>query len=88
MKVEFLNKFNKDLIKVKNKAVFEDVLATIENVEDSSNIASIKNIKKLKGFKNAYRIRIGDFRIGVFVTHDTVEFARIVHRKDIYKLFP
>lgn len=88
MKVEFLDKFNKDLIKIRNKAISENVLATIENVEHSSNIALIKNIKKLKGFKNAYRIRIGDFRIGVFVIYDTIEFARIVHRKDIYKLFP
>ncbi|MVN23412.1 type II toxin-antitoxin system RelE family toxin [Mucilaginibacter arboris] len=88
MKVEFLDKFNKDLTKIKNKAVSEDVLATIENVEQSFNIASIKNIKKLKGFKNAYRIRIGNYRIGIFVTDDAVEFVRIVHRKDIYNLFP
>lgn len=88
MKVEFLDKFNKDLIKIRNKAISEDVLATIENVEHSSNIKLIKNIKKLKSFKNAYRIRIGDFRIGVFVIDDTIEFARIVHRKNIYKLFP
>lgn len=88
MRVEFLDKFNKDLIKIKNKNVFKDVSETIENVELSSNVVAIKNIKKLKGYKNAYRIRIGNFRIGIFVTADTVEFARVVHRKDIYKVFP
>lgn len=41
MRVEFLDKFNKDLIKIKNKAISEDVLAILENVEHSSNIASI-----------------------------------------------
>ena len=49
---------------------------------------AIVNLKKLKGFKTAYRIRIGDYRIGVFIDGDIVEFARVVHRKDIYRLFP
>lgn len=35
-----------------------------------------------------YRIRIGDYRIGIFVEGKTVEFARVVHRKDIYQQFP
>jgi mRNA-degrading endonuclease RelE of RelBE toxin-antitoxin system len=42
----------------------------------------------LVGFTTAYRIRIGDYRIGIFFKEDTVIFARILHRKDIYKLFP
>jgi len=46
------------------------------------------NLKKLKGFKTAYRIRVGDYRIGLFISNDTVEFARVVHQKDIYKVFP
>lgn len=88
MKIEFLEKFNKDLSKIKDKSVTAAVLATIEDVENSDHISSIKNIKKLVGFKSAYRIRIGDFRIGIFITTQTVEFARIVHRKEIYKVFP
>ncbi|WP_374754821.1 type II toxin-antitoxin system RelE family toxin [Dyadobacter psychrophilus] len=44
--------------------------------------------KKLKGFSNAYRIRIGDYRVGIFVENNIVELARIAHRKDIYKVFP
>lgn len=48
----------------------------------------IQNISKLKGYKNAYRIRIGSYQIGVFIEHDTVEFARVVHRKNIYNVFP
>ena len=42
----------------------------------------------MEGFKNAYRIKIGDYRIGVFIEEDTIEFVRFVHRKDIYKKFP
>lgn len=48
----------------------------------------IKGFKKLKGYKNVYRIKVGDYRIGVFIENDVVEFACVVHRKDIYRIFP
>ncbi len=51
-------------------------------------MSDIKGLKKLKGFKDAYRVRLGDYRLGVFINKDLVQFARFVHRKDIYKLFP
>ena len=88
MNVLFLAKFLKDIDKILIKTVKSDLLATIENVEQANKITDIKNIKKLKGSKIAYRIRIGDYRIGLFIENNTVEFARVVHRKDIYKLFP
>jgi mRNA interferase RelE/StbE len=51
-------------------------------------LSEIKNVKKLKGFSNAYRIRIGDYRIGVTFENNIVKFARVAHRKEIYKIFP
>ncbi len=83
MKVEFLKRFYKDLDKITLQSVKNSIADTIENVEFAESISEIKNIKKLSGFKYAYRIKIGDYRIGVFIEKDTVEFARIAHRKDI-----
>ena len=51
-------------------------------------MADIPNLKKLKGFEDAYRIRISDYRIGLFIIDNTTVFARFLHRKDIYKFFP
>ena len=59
----------------------------IQQVETADSIGKIRNLKKLKGHGIAYRIKIGNYRIGVFIEDDTVEFARIIHRKDIYKKF-
>ena len=42
----------------------------------------------MKGFKNAFRIRVGDYRIGVLIEKDTIKFGRIALRKDIYDIFP
>ena len=30
----------------------------------------------------------GDYRIGVFVQNETITFARVKHRREIYRVFP
>lgn len=61
MKTEFLAKFDKDLEKIALDSVRTDILATITNVEAAEKPMDIQNISKLKGYKNAYRIRIGSY---------------------------
>ena len=88
MEVEFLSKFNKDISSVKQKTTKASIIKIIEQLENAGSITDISGVKKLKGFKDAYRIRIGDYRLGLFVSKNKAQFARFVHRKDIYKLFP
>lgn len=88
MKVVFLKHFCKDLDKLRLQKVKNDVLFVIKNVENANNVTEIKNLKKLSGHKYAFRIKIGNYRIGVFIENNIVEFARIAHRKDVYNLFP
>ncbi len=88
MKVEFLSKFNKDLNNINIGYVKTSVLKAILIAESAKRLSDIPNIKKLKGHSSAYRIKVGNYRIGIFAEGNTVEFARLVHRKDIYKVFP
>ena len=88
MKAVFLRKFSKDLDKINDQSLLDAIAFIIEWVENNDASVVIPGLKKLVGYKNAYRIRDGDYRIGVFVEGDTVEFARVLHRKDIYKVFP
>ena len=88
MTVEFLDKFGKDLNDITVQAVKKAIAKVILEVESGKSLKSISNIKKLQGTKHAYRIRIGDYRIGIYFQDGVVQFARIVHRKDIYKVFP
>ena len=88
MEVEFLSKFNKDISSIKQKTTKASIIKIIEQVESAQSISDIAGLKKLKGFKEAYRIRVGDYRLGLFISKNTAQFARFVHRKDIYKLFP
>ena len=88
MKTEFTSHFLKDLDKIRQASVKKDIRDIIELIEEAASLSEIKSIKKLKGHTAAYRIRSGDYRIGIFIENNTIEFIRIAHRKDIYKIFP
>ncbi|RLE80936.1 MAG: type II toxin-antitoxin system RelE/ParE family toxin [Thermoprotei archaeon] len=46
-----------------------------------------RGVKKLKGFSNTYRLRIGDYRIIYKILWDRNEIwiLRIAHRREVYK---
>ena len=88
MQVEFLSKFNKDISSINQKSIKTSILKVIKQVEEAKTLSEISDLKKLKGFKEAYRIRVGDYRLGLFISNNKAQFARFIHRKDIYKLFP
>ncbi|MBI5051901.1 MAG: type II toxin-antitoxin system RelE/ParE family toxin [Chloroflexi bacterium] len=88
MKAEFKNSFAKDLKKIKGKDVKDQVKQVIESVERAKSVQEIKNVKKLRGGDKYYRIRVGDYRVGITLENDVVAFIRCLHRKDIYRYFP
>ena len=88
MRLAFTNKFRKQVLKLKDKRLAKEIQTTIELTEAATSLSEIKNLKKLKGYKTYYRIRTGDYRIGIYFNKDSFEFAAIDHRKDIYKYFP
>lgn len=50
----------------------------------------LNKCEKLKGYKDKFKIRYGDYRIGITINRKSndIIFERVAHRKDIYKLFP
>ena len=66
----------------------QQVTQLIHDLENAEKLQFIPNTKKLKGHKTAYRIRFGDYRVGLFSEKNIVQLAGILHRKDIYKFFP
>ncbi len=88
MKIAFKTSFVRDLKKIRNDRLLNQVRNTIDKLENSNDIAELSNIKQLKGSANHYRIRIGNYRIGLALVEDTLYFVRCLPRKDIYKRFP
>jgi mRNA interferase RelE/StbE len=88
MKVDFRKSFLKEVKKLRNKSLKEDIASAIIQVESAENITQIKNLKKLSGYDIYYRIRVGDYRIGIKVEREVVHFVVVEHRKDVYRNFP
>lgn len=88
MKTAFLSIFHRDLKKIKDRSVRQSIKEAILEVEAAQKLSDLTQIKKMEGFRNAYRIRVGDFRLGFYLENDTVVFARAVNRRDIYNVFP
>ncbi len=88
MKVLFTNQFEKDIRKIKNRDLARNIENVILSVKNAPGIGEINNLRKLKGYQNAYRIRIGDYRMGIYINEDVVEFACFMNRKEIYRYFP
>jgi mRNA interferase RelE/StbE len=88
MKVSYTSLFSKDLDKIEDNEVLERIEQIIEQVKLIQKPVDIPHIKKMKNAKNAFRIRAGNYRIGIYIIKDTVIFTRVALRKDIYNIFP
>lgn len=88
MKVEFRESFAKDLKNIKEKGLMTRIREVIESVERAESLTELANLKKLKGGGNFFRVRVGDYRLGLALENDCIIFVRCLNRKDIYKYFP
>ncbi len=89
MEIKYDKNFVRDIRKLKNPVVAADIKKVIDTAEQASNIYEIKNIKKMEGFTSYYRIRLGDYRLGLELESDQIlVFLRCMHRRDVYKKFP
>ncbi len=88
MVVVVTSNFNKDISKLRDKKLIVSVKSVLQNIESAKTFAHIPNLKKMEGTINYFRIRIGDYRMGIFAERNTIYVARLLHRKDIYRYFP
>jgi mRNA interferase RelE/StbE len=88
MKVEYLKQFSKDLSKINDETLKSNLFDAIIILKKTENINLLSNIKKMKGHSEAYRMRIGKYRLGFYFDGEVIELARFAKREDIYKVFP
>jgi mRNA interferase RelE/StbE len=87
MNIDIRRTFTKDADKLPAN-IQQQLALIITNLQKCKQLTSIKDCKKIKGSKTAYRIRLGQYRIGFFFENGIIELVRILGRKDIYKYFP
>ena len=87
MNVEYSRDFGKAVQKLSGK-MLDSVRGVISEVKNTESIKDITDCKKLVGYRNVYRIRIGDYRafftFHVEIINDTVIFRYLVSRGEAY----
>lgn len=88
MNVRFESRFEKDLKLVKDQSILARLKQIILICKQASSLDEVNNLKKMQGYDHFYRVRLGDYRVGIEVIENEIIFVRFLHRKDIYKFFP
>jgi mRNA interferase RelE/StbE len=65
--VLYESSFAKDLKRVKDKQLLNRVQNAIKEIKAANELAEVRNLKKLQGYDTFYRLRLGDYRIGIEV---------------------
>ena len=89
MEIQYRQLFLKGLKKLRKQPVYDQIyelaFTTLPNVR---SLQEITNIKAMKGYLERYRIRVGDYRIGIVFEGNSIEVMRVLHRREFYRYFP
>lgn len=89
MKILIDKTFSKDISKIKDRKILQNINDLLSGLEAAETLSDIPNTKKIKGYKTFFRIRLGDYRLGLeAIDEETLCLIRLLHRKDIYNYFP
>ena len=73
MRLSFRKSFERDLRRISDPVVPKRVRRSIEQVEAAEHLSRVRGARRLSGSGSLYRIRIGEYRIGLAVEASDVE---------------
>ena len=88
MRVLFERSFLTDVRSVNDKSTLRKLSDIIALLKSVSTLTEIPHLKKLKGHPSAFRIKLGDYRLGFFLEESTLILVKFQNRKNIYRKFP
>lgn len=82
MKIVITKPAQKDLAKL-SKEIRQHVYTELHKFADRK----VVDLKKLSGKSDQYRIRVGDYRVLISVSKETVTVyaLRVLHRREVYR---
>jgi mRNA interferase RelE/StbE len=88
MIIAFAKSFQEDIEKISDQQVLTRLNSLLQSLEQAPSLTEIHNLKKLKTSGSYYRIRFGDYRVGLKFENGQLHLIRFLHRKDMYRYFP
>lgn len=88
MKIEYRKKFLKELSNIHKGERLRIETFVFKELPKANSIFELGNVEHMKGYPSYYKIRFGQYRIGLKMKDNRVILERALHRKDIYRHFP
>jgi mRNA interferase RelE/StbE len=88
MNVEHSAGFSRNLRQIPSAQLRRRLALKIEELEEASNIIEVSGVKRLRAEGRHYRVRIGDYRLGITMDDDVAVLRRFLPRRDFYRYFP
>jgi len=88
MQVEFRKKFLKELSKLPNPYQSNIEEFVFDVLSNYNSLSEIGKIEKMTGYKDYFKIRFGDYRVGIKKENNIIMVETVKHRREIYKFFP
>ena len=88
MEVEIKKKFLKELLKLPNEYADTIEEFIFDKLPTYDNLGEIGKVEKMTGYKNYFKIRFGDYRVGIKKENNIFIIETVKHRREIYKYFP
>ncbi|MEQ8624911.1 MAG: type II toxin-antitoxin system RelE/ParE family toxin [Vicingaceae bacterium] len=89
MIVKFDKGFAKSLKREINPLLKKGVAEFIRKADKATDIHELPSVKKMKGYTDFYRYRIGKYRIGFRkIDNHTISLIIVAKRSTIYRRFP
>ena len=88
MEIRYHPRFDRDTRRIRSRDLSSRLERTIAELKAASNIREVSGVQPMTGSEDHFRIRIGEYRIGLEVDGDVAVLLRFMHRRDIYRNFP
>ena len=82
--------FLRDLKKLKKqKSIYDRVYALVfETLPEAESLNDLTGVKAMSGYPGSFRIRLGQYRVGVEYDGERLDVMRVLHRREFYRYFP
>ena len=89
MEILYGKRFSKDLDTIHYDAkVKKTLLELIERIRAADSLGDLKDVRKIEGYQGYFRLKVGNYRLGIKAEKNRIELIRFLHRRDIYRRFP
>ena len=88
MTVEPSRQFSRDVRGLGSAQIRRRLNQVIQELIGAASITEVSGVRRLRAEGQHYRIRIGDYRLGITVDGETAVLRRFLPRGEIYRYFP